>query len=133
MIRKGLVTLVLGVLFVFISCPLAWAQQAILNLNATQHGTELEAVVNLTNSGNAVAAQFDIVYDKEALEPLTEVEIGDALSFSGFNVSTASPSAGIIRVVIIPPITSPLPTYYLSFARSSRWHLGQGKLFPSFR
>jgi hypothetical protein len=64
MIRKGLVTLVLGVLFVFISCPLAWAQQAILNLNATQHGTELEAVVNLTNSGNAVAAQFDIVYDQ---------------------------------------------------------------------
>jgi hypothetical protein len=106
---KGMVGLVLGVLFVFISCPLAWAQETILNLDATQYGTELEAVVNLTNSGNAVAAQFDIVYDIHALEPVTEVEIGDALSSSGFNVSTARPSSGIIRVVIIPPITSPLP------------------------
>jgi hypothetical protein len=69
----------------------------------------LEAVVNLTNSGNAVAAQFDIVYDRQALEPVTEVETGDALSSSGFNVSTARPSPGIIRVVIIPPVTSPLP------------------------
>jgi hypothetical protein len=56
-----------------------------------------------------VAAQFDIVYDIQALEPVREVEIGDALSSSGFNVSTAMPSPGIIRVVIIPPITSPLP------------------------
>lgn len=106
---KGLARLVLVVLFIFISCPLGWAQQAILKLDATQHGNELEAVVNLTNSGEAVAAQFDIVYDRQALEPVTEVEIGDALSSSGFNVSTAMPSPGIIRVVIIPPITSPLP------------------------
>jgi hypothetical protein len=33
--RKGLAGLVLGVLFVFISCPLAWAQEATLNLNTT--------------------------------------------------------------------------------------------------
>ena len=107
---KGLIGLVLGVLFVSLFCTLGFAQEAVLNLDITQHGTELEAVVNLTNSGEIVAAQFDIVYDKEALEPVTEVEIGDALSSSGFNVSTARPSPGIIRILIIPPITSPLPT-----------------------
>ena len=107
--RKGLVGFVLGVLFVSIFCTLGFAQEAVISLDTTRYGTELEAVVNLTNSGNAVAAQFDIVYDRQALEPVTEVEIGDALSSSGFNVSTASPSPGIIRVLIIPPITSPLP------------------------
>ena len=109
MIRKGMVGLVLGVFMVFISCPLAWAQKAILSLDTTQYGTELEAVVNLTNSGEIVAAQFDILYDEEALEPVTGAEINDALSSSGFNLQTARPSPGIIRVVIIPPITSPLP------------------------
>jgi hypothetical protein len=107
--RKGLVGLVLGVLFVSFFCTLGFAQEAVINLDTTQHGTELEAVVNLTNSGEIVAAQFDIVYDKEALEPVTEVEIGDALSSSGFNVQTGRPSPGIIRVVIIPPLTSPIP------------------------
>ena len=107
--RKGLVGLVSGVLFVSLFCTSGFAQETVLNLNATQHGTELDAVVNLTNSGNAVAAQFDIVYDEEALEPVTGVEINDALSSSGFNLQTARPSPGIIRAVIIPPITSPLP------------------------
>ena len=107
--RKGLAGLVLGVLFVSLFCTLGFAQEAVINLDATQYGTELEAVVNLTNSGEIVAAQFDIVYDRQALEPVTEIEIGDALSSSGFNVSTARPSPGVIRVVIIPPITSPLP------------------------
>jgi hypothetical protein len=107
--RKGLVALVLGVLFVSLFCTLGFAQEATLKLNATQYGNELEAVVNLTNSGNAVAAQFDIVYDRQSLEPVAEIEIGDAISSSGFNVSTAMPSLGIIRVLIIPPITSPLP------------------------
>jgi hypothetical protein len=108
--RKGLVGLVLGGSLCILFCTLGFAQEATLNLDTTQYGTELEAVVNLTNSGNAVAAQFDIVYDRQALEPVTETEIGDALSSSGFNVSTARPSPGIIRIVIIPPITSPLPT-----------------------
>ena len=107
--RKGLVGLVLGVLFVSLFCTLGFAQEAVINLDATQYGTELEAVVNLTNSGEIVAAQFDILYDEEALEPVTGAEINDALSSSGFNLQTARPSPGIIRAVIIPPITSPLP------------------------
>jgi len=109
MIRKGMVGLVLGVFMVFISCPLAWAQKAILSLDTTQYGAELETVVNLSSGGEVATAQLDIVYDQNSLTLAGDIVPTEAVSSAGFKLMAKEVSPGRIRVVIIPPITSPLP------------------------
>ncbi|MDL1958672.1 MAG: hypothetical protein LWX01_03655 [Deltaproteobacteria bacterium] len=99
---------VITILILFLSLN-SQAQEAVIKINNNLSGNYLETKVCFTNNTEAVAAQFDIVYDSDGLTPLGEIVGETVLSERGFSINTKEISPGRMRVIISPPIKIPLP------------------------
>jgi len=86
----------------------AVAQSLTVGSGQGENGDQLTIPVNFSNdANNVVAIQFDIQYDTSLIN-ITSAEAGDDLP-SNFSFSSSSPSSGVLRVIISPPIQNPLP------------------------
>ena len=116
----------LGLLLVLLLLPIAsaFAQPDLTVGNAS--GLPLATVstdVSFTNNGDVVGMQFDINYDPLLVTPGIVVG-GSALA--PHSVSSDTPSAGVLRVLITPPIQIPLPKVNSGVLVTIPWTISGG-------
>lgn len=87
-----------------------YAQTLTVGSDSGVQGQTLTIPVTFTNDAdNVVGLQFDVTFNT-ALVDITGATAGSALSGTSFGFSTSEPSAGVRRIIITPPIVTPLPT-----------------------
>ena len=103
--------LILIVMMSVVAMPV-WAMGQVSSLNllvAKSPGGTVDAIVDFSNSGEAVVATFDILYDADALELAGGARAGEALSGTDFAMTSKSLSPGRLRIILMPPMKDPLP------------------------
>ena len=65
--------------------------------------------ITLDNNSAIVGCQFDVVFNSDVLEGGGSAEPSAALKATGFNATSSVVEPGRIRVVIAPPVQTPLP------------------------
>ena len=106
--------IVLSVLLsIFLNLNLAYGEISLSITNKTANpGSTVSVPVVLANNNSVVSLQFDILFNSSDLgidNVSKPVVSGDALQGTNFNVSSKLIESGRIRVIITPPIESPLP------------------------
>lgn len=87
--------------------PAVWAQPNLQIGSASGvPGGAVTIPVTFTNSGSVVALQFDLQYSATTF---TSGALSSGAALSPHLLYSSSPSSGVLRVVIIPPVTSSLP------------------------
>jgi len=105
MIKERLV-IILVLAMLLMAVP-AFAQPDIsLNPATGKPGDTVTIPVQFTNNGSVVGLQFDLQYNSAVLDP-GSLTAGSNLSPHA--LSSSSPSSGVIRLLITPPVTKPLP------------------------
>ncbi len=85
-----------------------YAQTLTVGSGSGVQGQTLTIPVTFTNDAdNVVGLQFDVTFNT-ALVDITDATAGSDLPAS-FGFSTNSPSAGVRRIIITPPMQTPLP------------------------
>ena len=98
-----------GGFFVALMMVAAMGYAQTLTVGSGSGGQTLTIPVTFTNdANNVVGLQFDVNFNT-TLVNITGATAGSALSGTSFGFNTSSPSAGVRRIVISPPIVTPLP------------------------
>jgi hypothetical protein len=84
-----------------------WAQPNLqIGSGSGVPGGAVSVPVTFTNSGSVAALQFDLQYNSANL---TAGSLTSGAALSPHVLYSSAPSSGALRVVIIPPVVSPLP------------------------